>query len=179
MSKPNERDAGGKWEAIYISSVSPVFRHCRVLNSLDNKRSFVKLSIMGWLFLVSRVLPTIPVSARVLFSRSLQSTTRSYRKGGNLVQGGVARYRANDSRKIVPPVLSAILRIQRDVKRTMPEQGSSKRGGNDEVRRRSHLSLVVLKVRTCRQQLNFRIQQDSRNHVNKGVPSDSLQLNRS
>jgi len=46
----------------------------------------------------------------------------------------VAGCRANDSRKIVSPVFAAILRIRRDVKRTMPEQGSSKRGGNDELR---------------------------------------------
>lgn len=71
------------------------------------------------------------------------------------------------------------MKIRRDVKRTMPEQGSSERGGNDEARGRSHLSLAMLKGTYLSTTIEFL---GSLSHVNKSVsyglrlrPADPLE----
>lgn len=121
---------------------------------------------------LSRRFPGLASSASQPFFVERDAYGYAEEKEAMLVEGGVARCRANDSRKIVPSCTScAILKIRRDVKRTMPEQGSSERGGNDEARGRSHLSLALLKGTYLSTTIEFQDSPDLGNHVNKSAPS--------
>lgn len=99
---------------------------------------------------------------------ALWSTPCLNEKGGNILEEGVALNRANDSRnaKSSPCARSAILRTQRDVKRTALQRGAMKQGVNDKECRKIHWSFISyhLSVIMHEVQLNFRI---SHRAVNK------------
>lgn len=130
-------------------------------HSIIIRRELVKLLITRSLLLAFSVFRAQPVSFRSTCTYlSIPLDRALNEKGGNILEEGVAPNRANDSRKIVPPVLRErhLENLNVTLKRTaLRRRGTLKQTANDQEMPNAEIICHSMYSRheTCRRQIKF------------------------